>query len=240
MTPEQAAALREAFPPSAVGKLPRKTKSGGVVHLDYVGHAAVTDRLLKVDPEWSWEPMAVDEAGNPVLTRDPELGAFGEPIGLWIVLTVAGVRRPGYGGGKNVKEAISDAIRNAAMRFGVALDLWAKEPLGDEETTHEDAVTRGALDYNRLTQLMEGVSKAIAWGPYLQQYLEAVHGVERSDQLSAKDRKRFQANLETALDALAKYGDLEPNAAEVAREFGAAFGTEIMPEYREEYQQKDG
>ena len=37
--------------------------------------------------------------------------------------------------GARVKECIGDAIRNAAMRAGVALDLWAKEPL-----THDDEV----------------------------------------------------------------------------------------------------
>jgi len=48
---------------------------------------------------------------------------------LWIRLTVLGVTRPGVGEGKNPKERIGNAIRNAAMRFGVALDLWAKEEL---------------------------------------------------------------------------------------------------------------
>ncbi len=48
---------------------------------------------------------------------------------LWIKLTVCGVTRPGVGDGKTAKELIGDAIRNAAMRFGVALDLWAKEDL---------------------------------------------------------------------------------------------------------------
>ena len=49
---------------------------------------------------------------------------------LWIRLTVAGVTRIGYGhaegkkGPDAVKETIGDSIRNAAMRFGVALDLW--------------------------------------------------------------------------------------------------------------------
>src|SRR5581483_6823368 len=79
-----------------------------------------------VDPEWTWTPVAHDEHGLPRLD---------EHGGLWIILTVCGVKRLGYGdaGGKKgpnaVKEAIGDAIRNAAMRFGVALDLWAKEDL---------------------------------------------------------------------------------------------------------------
>ena len=89
-------------------------------HLDYVGHAAVTDRLLSVDPEWSWEPFALDPNGLPALD------ARGN---LWIRLTVCGVTRPGVGDGFSLKEVIGDAIRNAAMRFGVALDLWGKEEL---------------------------------------------------------------------------------------------------------------
>ena len=115
MTPENAAALRKPFPRSAIGQLPK-----GGAKLDYVGHAATTDRLLAVDPEWSWEPFAVDDDGLP---------KFSAGKGLWIKLTVCGVTRPGFGDGTSVKECIGDAIRNAAMRFGVALDLWGKEEL---------------------------------------------------------------------------------------------------------------
>jgi hypothetical protein len=35
-----------------------------------------------------------------------------------------------------VKEAIGDALRNAAMRFGAALDLWAKSDLREAQTEH--------------------------------------------------------------------------------------------------------
>jgi hypothetical protein len=80
-------ALRAPFEDRLIGKLPKPTKAqtdavkadfktgircnvcGGwhhkdVVHLDYVGHAAITDRLLEVDPCWSWEPMALNEFGH--------------------------------------------------------------------------------------------------------------------------------------------------------------------------------
>lgn len=135
MTPEEAAALRAPFDPKTIGKLPKPTRKdaargqchecGGyhglpAVHLDYVGHAATTDRLLAVDPSWTWEPLAIDEFGNP---RPDAAG------NLWIRLTVAGVTRIGVGDGSSMKERIGDAIRNAAMRFGVALDLWSKEEL---------------------------------------------------------------------------------------------------------------
>lgn len=94
------------------------------IHIDYVGHADVTDRLLAVDPNWNWEPMGLTGEGLPATDG---IG------GMWIRLTIAGTTRLGYGhagnkkGGDAIKEVIGDAIRNAAMRFGVALDLWRKE-----------------------------------------------------------------------------------------------------------------
>jgi hypothetical protein len=139
--------LRAPFPDGSVDKLPKgvdkdKPKAhcdicGGYhgpaqIHLDYVGHAAVTERLLDVDPAWSWEPVAWSEDGRPLLDLDDK----GRPVGLWIRLTVAGVSRLGYGtveAGKTepTKELIGDAIRNAAMRFGVALELWKKHSDAD-------------------------------------------------------------------------------------------------------------
>jgi hypothetical protein len=113
--------LREPFAENQIGHLPK----GGIL-LDFVGHAHLTARLLDVDPLWSWEPFALDERGLPALDENG---------GLWIRLTVCGVTRPGYGdsgrstGPNAIKEAIGDALRNAGMRFGIALQLWAKGDL---------------------------------------------------------------------------------------------------------------
>ncbi len=126
------AELRKPFDPKAVGKLPR-----GNVQLDYVGHAAVTDRLLSVDPLWSWEPLAYDEHGLP---------AYDGGDGLWIKLTIGGVTRLGWGDGNTPKERIGDAIRNAAMRFGVALDLWSKDELESNIGHPENKNIKPSLD----------------------------------------------------------------------------------------------
>lgn len=100
------------------------------IHLDYVGHAALTKRLLEVDPLWFWEPFAIGPDGLPQLDKNG---------GLWIRLTVCGMTRIGYGDAENktgplaIKEAIGDALRNAGMRFGMALDLWHKGGLYDAD-----------------------------------------------------------------------------------------------------------
>ena len=150
--------MRTPFPAHQISKLPKPTKAqtdevksdfqkgirctvcGGwhhpkVVHLDYVGHAALTDRLLDVDLNWTWEPLALDSDGLPAIDKDG---------GMWIRLTVGGVTRLGYGdaqgkaGGDAMKERIGDALRNAAMRFGAALDLWHKGDLHIDEPEGSD------------------------------------------------------------------------------------------------------
>ncbi len=178
--PTGLALLRAPFPDNQISKLPKESRAqidarkadknlmewkckvcGGMhhknaVHLDYVGHAALTDRLLDTDPAWAWEPVALTPDGLP---------AFDHNGGLWVRLTVLGVTRLGYGdadgksGGNAVKEAIGDAMRNAAMRFGAALDLWHKGDLhvedndGDEMPDHEWA---------RLTGLVEATHSNVA------------------------------------------------------------------------------
>ncbi len=167
------ALLREPFEPHQISKLPKPTKRQtedlkaaqnrkdfslgikcdvcgawhhkDVIHLDYVGHAALTDRLLDCDQLWNWEPVAVDEKGAPLLDRNG---------GMWIRLTVCGVTRLGYGdapgknGGNAVKEVIGDSLRNAAMRFGAALDLWHKGDLHglDDEPPEENGNGNGNQD----------------------------------------------------------------------------------------------
>jgi hypothetical protein len=154
------ATLRKDFESHQISKLPKPTKSqtdavkadfkagircsicGGwhhkdVVHLDYVGHAALTDRLLNADPLWSWDPVAFGADGLPATDKNG---------GLWIRLTVCGRSMLGYGhsdgkaGGDAIKEAIGDAMRNAAMRMGAALDLWHKGDLHKDEDQQTDSV----------------------------------------------------------------------------------------------------
>ena len=187
MTAEIAAILREPFDAKHIGKLPRvwckacrdaqfkvcqqhskaKCRDCGNnittahLHLDYVGHAEITDRLLHADPTWTWEPVAFGPDGLPL--RD-QMG------GLWIRLTVAGVTRLGYGhadgktGPDAVKEAIGDALRNAAMRFGVALDLWGATfkdgQHDDSEPEHEQRPDPEKVRQNILANARTAIAEA--------------------------------------------------------------------------------
>lgn len=123
------------------------------IHLDYIGHATITERLNRVDPFWTIEFMVKNpETGEPKVDAD----------GTWFNMTVLGVTRPcvGDAGGKGLtangrKELIGDAIRNGAMRFGVGTYLWSKS---------EEAERR------KLGEIQEDAQPGPNWA---QQYQEA-------------------------------------------------------------------
>jgi hypothetical protein len=116
--------LRKPFPKEAVGLLPKPYKSdspkgkcnecGGyhglpAVHLNFIGHANVTDRLNTVvgPDDWNWEPMATDEHGSPALDAEGN---------LWIRLTISGVTKPGSRNGTtNSPKLASSQVAGSAM-----------------------------------------------------------------------------------------------------------------------------
>lgn len=213
------AKLREPFPAHQISKLPKETKAqiderknrvqgcmvwkceecGGAhhknaVHLDYVGHAALTDRLLDVDPAWSWEPAAYAPDGLP---------AFDRTGGLWIKLTVCGVTRLGYGsadgksGGDAIKEIIGDALRNAAMRFGAALDLWHKGDLHADEPGEEKQEDVARVTPDQELMLEDKMREAgVDTGKFL-----ALAGVKAAKDLPAE---KFPVAMEKLNNMIAK------------------------------------
>lgn len=221
MTIDGLAKLREPFKPNQIGKLPKPMKKedqdkgrceqgsnsrysadghfcGGwharSIHLDYVGHAAITDRFLDADPEWSWEPVAFDADGLPKFDK---LG------GIWIKLTICGMTRLGYGdaqgktGPNAIKEAIGDALRNAGLRFGAALDLWHKGELHDPETVATTGTTPEASE-PIVDQIGELKRQVVAAGRQL-----GLRAADLSDQFAADNGGLPVANA--TLDELTRF-----------------------------------
>ena len=204
--------LRKPFPPHQISKLPKPTKAQteavradfkkgircqvcgtwhhpDVVHLDYVGHAALTDRLLDCDPNWTWEPCVEPGLPNP-------------GNGMWIKLTVCGVSRLGYGhadgksGGDAIKETIGDALRNAAMRFGAALDLWHKGDLHIDDDTPEAPQSQDDT-FAKIAMLLKATGTAV------DNVCKAAK-VQSLDQLSPAQADKVIERLETKLADMAK------------------------------------
>jgi len=215
--------MRTPFPANQISKLPKPTKQqteevkrdftkgvrctvcGGwhhpkVVHLDYVGHAALTARLLDVDPNWNWEPFAVDENGLPAIDNDG---------GLWIRLTVLGVTRIGYGdaqgktGGDAMKERIGDALRNAGMRFGAALDLWHKGGPLDEEENESVPSSKRVLNDGIVLDYIASISGAESMDALRQYHADAFKAANKIGDNSAikkfneaKDKRKDQLTID--------------------------------------------
>jgi len=206
--------LREPFPENLISQLPKPTCNaqewkklpkgkckicGGyhattkTTHLAYVGHAALTARLLDCDHEWNWKPFALDESGLP---------KFDESGGLWIHLTVCGVTRPGYGHakentyaeiGSREKEVIGDALRNAAMRFGAALDLWHK---GDMHLPEDERDI--ADDGNELSKYIDHIDKLGS----ADEVIEYTTGIwdEVKEKLSRQDKDKLKKYANQIVD----------------------------------------
>jgi hypothetical protein len=104
--------LRKPFKPEQIGRIPA---SKGRPALDFVGHAAVTDRLNRIAPDWTYTVDNMSSIGDQVWIRG--------------TMTIGGISRPEFGDGADPKEAIGNFIRRGAMRFGVAIDLWSREEL---------------------------------------------------------------------------------------------------------------
>lgn len=230
------ALLRQPFPPHHISKLPKPTRQQTdavkadfkqgirceicgtwhhpkVAHLDYVGHAALTDRLLDADPEWTWEPVAFTAEGLPAQDKTG---------GLWIRMTVAGVTRLGYGsadgksGGDAIKEIIGDALRNAAMRFGAALDLWHKGDLHLEDEPQPEPATKLigeplASDADRATIL----TLAQAAGVELRTICES-YGIPSLKELPARKVPKLIDRLKADAAERGKVAEpAEPDMAEI-------------------------
>jgi hypothetical protein len=105
--------------PSIVQQLPK-----GGTKLDFVGHADITRILIEIDPYWSWEPCGWVQ-GRPAIHVENGMAT------MWGWLTVHGKEMLGVGSvkadkGDYEKELIGDFLRNASMRYGIALSLWSK------------------------------------------------------------------------------------------------------------------
>lgn len=131
--------LRRPFPPNAQGKLTKSKTNrqaprcdicganhdnpGGGVHVDYIGHAFLRERLNEVP--WSWTPYLTG-AGEPMVVQEKDEA--------WMPfrITVMGVVREEVAvcplsKSEWPKVLWSDVITRGAMAHGVGLELWQKD-----------------------------------------------------------------------------------------------------------------
>jgi hypothetical protein len=127
--------------PKIVGTIPRNG-----INLAYVSHADITKILIEIDPNWNWQPAAWDN-GRPAIHVENGTAT------MWGALTLLGKTLLGVGSVRADKqdldkELIGDFLRNASMRFGIALSLWSKQDWSDNTTiVRTDEVKRSIQNH---------------------------------------------------------------------------------------------
>jgi hypothetical protein len=95
-----------------------KDRAGRDREVDYVEWHTVADLLDQIYPEWSHQVNNIQQ--------------IGDMVAITASITIHGVTRQGVGTGsvydeKGIKKAEHDALKRAAVKFGIARDLYRRE-----------------------------------------------------------------------------------------------------------------
>jgi len=108
-----------------------RDRNGNVRTVDYIEWHTVADILDETAPNWAHSVK--------------DIRVFGDLIAVTVAITIDGVTREGIGTGltgseMGIKKAEHDALKRAAVKFGIARDLYKKEFDTFDQTETPDAV----------------------------------------------------------------------------------------------------
>lgn len=118
-----------------------RDRNGQAHFVDYVEWHTVADLLDRLIPEWSHAVRDIVQVGNFVAVT--------------VALTLNGITREGVGTGAadtetGIKKAEHDALKRAAVKFGIARDLYRDDDKQDEASQHVSS--KHARSFNPLAQ----------------------------------------------------------------------------------------
>ena len=135
-----------------------RDRRGNVTTVDCIEWHSVADILDKTAPNW--------------MHTVKDIRSIGEYVVVTVAITIDGIRREGIGTGSarsetGIKKAEHDALKRAAVKFGIARDLYKKDfeaidaGTGDNaETVPSDPIGRSISDLITTKQL--GMIRALA------------------------------------------------------------------------------
>lgn len=128
--------LRKTVDPNLVRqRAGRRDRDGNIHMVEYVEWHTVADILDENAPNW----------GHTV----KDIRAIGDIITVTVAITIDGVTREGVGTGKTasetgIKKAEHDALKRAAVKFGIARELYKREFDSIEQAETASAPSVGA------------------------------------------------------------------------------------------------
>lgn len=135
-----------------------RDKNGNIQMVDYVEWHTVADILDQTTPNWMHEVKDIRQIGKIVTVT--------------VAITIDGVTREGIGTGfanseSGIKKAEHDGLKRAAVKFGVARDLYRKKKeIESEDISHKvnafpkDPIAKSLSDLVTAKQL--GMIRALA------------------------------------------------------------------------------
>lgn len=111
--------LRSTLDPNIIRqRAGRRDRNGNMHMVEYVEWHTVADILDEAAPNWGHEVK--------------NIRAIGDLVTVTVAITIDGVTREGIGTGKSssetgIKKAEHDALKRAAVKFGIARELYKKE-----------------------------------------------------------------------------------------------------------------
>ncbi|MFZ1699648.1 MAG: Rad52/Rad22 family DNA repair protein [Pyrinomonadaceae bacterium] len=155
--------LRKTVSPDLIRqRAGRRDRNGNVHMVEYVEWHTVADILDEHAPNW----------GHTVKDIRP----IGEIVTVTVAITIDGVTREGVGTGKTgsetgIKKAEHDALKRAAVKFGIARELYKREfEAIDNDYRQGSSEPRGSVDPiakslgDMVTAKQLGMIRAIARG----------------------------------------------------------------------------
>ncbi len=141
LTREDLRILKAPFPKENLGvkvQSTSKDRTRALLVL-YLQHTDVQDRLEMVDPAWTTEVINEERVGDTIYVR--------------IRMTLKGVSRENVGEGNDPKAAYSDALKRAAMLFGVGRYLYDSPTVWAEYNESRDRFRQWSIqDYEKFAK----------------------------------------------------------------------------------------
>ena len=141
-----------------------RDRNGNTHFVDYVEWHTVADLLDRLIPEWSHAVRDIVQVGNFVAVT--------------VALTLNGITREGVGTGAansetGIKKAEHDALKRAAVKFGIARDLYRDDEKNDEPAVQSHhlpsfnplAQTRGVMISPNQLSLINKLAKSARLDP---------------------------------------------------------------------------
>lgn len=129
--------LRKTVDPNLIRqRAGRRDRDGNVHMVEYVEWHTVADVLDDNAPNWAHSVK--------------DIRSIGDVITVTVAITIDGVTREGIGTGKaisetGIKKAEHDALKRAAVKFGIARELYKKEFDSIEQTEEPQAFEHPAI-----------------------------------------------------------------------------------------------